>query len=108
MISAKLAIVQVLENNRLGRCYELAGRYVSEHPEAVLVHGKLVNRFGRGHPEIDHAWVEIGDKIFDPVMDKMWPKDLYEQLFNATIYHRYTFKQVLKMSLRHEHWGPWE
>lgn len=101
--------VTLLESNpRLGQCYELAGRYVTDHPDSVLVHGKLVNRFSKGFPEIEHAWVEEGDEIFDPVMDRRFSKDLYEQLFNVTVYHKYTFEEVLKMTLRHKHWGPWK
>jgi hypothetical protein len=95
-------------NSRVGKCYELAGRYVSGHPDSVLIHGKLINPFSKGMSEVEHAWVEEGDEIFDPVMDKRFPKNHYEKLFNVTVYHKYTYEQVLNMTLRHEHWGPWD
>jgi hypothetical protein len=94
-------------NPRVGRCYELAGRYVSENPEATLVHGRLVNPFAKGLKELDHAWVEEGNQIFDPVMDRWWPKDLYKAVFQAKEYQRYSHTDVLNSSLKHEHWGPW-
>lgn len=97
----------ILENTRLGRCYELAGRYVSGHPKAVLVHGKLINPFGKGHKEIEHAWVEEDGEVFDPVMDKIWPEKVYYDLFKVTVYKKYSFQEVLKMIDANEHWGPW-
>jgi hypothetical protein len=96
------------KHSRKGKCYELTGRYVSTHPDSILVHGKLVNPFVKGLPEIEHAWVEIGDKIFDPIMDITWPKQAYESLFHAKPYKKYTQEEVLKITLRTEHWGPWD
>lgn len=96
------------KNSRLGLCYELSGRYVSVHPDAVLVHGRLVNPFMKGHKELDHGWVEEGGEIFDPVMNKRWPKDVYENLFKAKIYKKYTFKEVIQMMDKYLHWGPWD
>lgn len=98
---------------RLGRCYELAGRYVSQKPGAQLVHGHIFNPFnrngeGKGFADIDHAWVEEGNQVFDPVMDKRWPKDVYYGLFQATEQGRFNYEQVLKMMLQHRHWGPWK
>lgn len=97
-----------LKNSRLGKCYELSGKYVSVHPNSVLVHGKLINPFGKGHKELDHAWVEIGNEIWDPVMNKEWPKEAYEGLFKVTIYKKYSYKQVYEMINQHENWGPWD
>lgn len=95
-------------NPRLGLCYELSGRYVSGHPDAVLVHGRLTNPFAAGHPELDHAWVEEGNEILDPVMDKRWPKEAYEGLFKVKVYKKYTFREVIQIINKHEHWGPWD
>ena len=95
-------------NPRLGRCYELSGRHVSGHRSATLIHGKLVNPFAQGHAELEHAWVEDGDEVYDPVMDKTWPKDAYYGLFKATAHKRYSGSEVLQQSLKHQHWGPWD
>jgi len=95
-------------NARVGRCYELSGRYVSEHPAAILVHGHIKNPFNRGVLlEVDHAWVEEGDDVYDPVMDKRWPKIVYDRLFDVQVYKKYTAPEVWKMSLQHGHWGTW-
>lgn len=97
-------------NDRLGKCYELSGKYVMSHAgtNAILVHGKLTNPFAKGHPEMEHAWVEIGKEIFDPVMDKTWPKDVYESLFKVKIYKKYTPKQMYQIIDKTSNWGPWE
>ena len=95
-------------NPRLGLCYKLSGRYVSQHQDAILVHGRLTNPFAVGHPELDHAWVEEGDEILDPVMDKRWPKEVYESLFKTKVYKKYTFREVIQIINKNEHWGPWD
>jgi 8-oxo-dGTP pyrophosphatase MutT (NUDIX family) len=96
------------KNPRVGKCYELSGRYVLEHPKAILVHGRLINPFKRGLTELDHAWVEVGDEIFDPVMDIIWPKNVYEDFFHAKPNKKYSFIEVVKIVDRAENWGPWE
>jgi hypothetical protein len=95
-------------NKRLGRCYELAGRYVSVHPKSILVHGKITNPFAKGLPEVEHAWIEIGNEIFDPVMDLTWPKNVYEDFFKAKIYKKYTYKETMQITDKTGNWGPWE
>ena len=49
----------------------------------------------------------MGDEIFDPVMDKVWPKAVYESLFKTKEEKRYTFQEVLKITLQTGNWGPW-
>jgi hypothetical protein len=92
----------------LGLCYELSGRYVSAHPKSILVHGKITNPFAKGLPEVEHAWVENGNEIFDPVMDMKWPKNVYEDFFKAKIYKKYSFMDTIKITDKTGHWGPWE
>jgi len=101
-------------NPRLGRCYELAGKHVSDgmfipdREKSILVHGRLINPFGVGYPELDHAWVETGDKVYDPVMDQTWDKEAFYALFKPTIHNQYNRKQLHKKIMKHKHWGPWE
>ena len=92
---------------RLGRCYELCGKYVMYHDGWTLVHGKLTNPFESGHPEMEHAWVEKGDEIFDPVMHKIWPKQVYESLFKAKIKKKYSQREVFQITDKTANWGPW-
>ena len=96
------------ENPRLGECYVLSAKYVQIHPKSILVHGKLINPFNKGnYKKLDHAWVEIGDQIFDPVMDHTYPKPVYENLFKVKIYKKYSQKEVFDMILKRKTWGPW-
>lgn len=95
-------------DKRLGRCYELSGRYVIRHHGWTLVHGTLINPFIMGHPKLPHAWCEKGNEILDPVMNKIWPKDVYEGLFKAKIHKKFTQKEVLQLTDKHGNWGPWE
>ena len=97
------------KNPRLGLCYELSGRYVSHHQGSILVHGRLTNPFGAGHKELDHAWVILpNEEVFDPVMDKIWPKGVYEGLFKTKVHKKYTHDEVIRITSHTGHWGPWE
>ena len=66
--------------DRLGRCYELAYKFIKDHPEAKLIHGSI--RGSGEEKRIKHAWCEIGDKVFDGILGKMVPKWLYAEMFN--------------------------
>ena len=94
-------------HDRIGKCYELAGRYVTSNPNSILVHGKLINPYTRGFKELDHAWVEDGGDILDPVMDIKMPKEAYESWFKVKPYKKYTHTEVLKLTLETGNWGPW-
>jgi len=105
--------------DRLGNCYELAGRYVSENG-GELVHGLIHHPFDRANPKGNpHAWVLkpsseqnkgsslSGDIIYDPVLDQELPKEAYEGLYRAKTLKQYPQEEVWKNMLRHKHWGPW-
>ena len=94
----------------LGRCYELAGRYVSTHPDTILVHGKLVNKFTVGMREVEHAWIEEGDEIIDLCQVenlKKLPKAVYEGLFQPVSLKKYSYNDVIRITTHIGHWGPW-
>lgn len=98
-------------NSRLGRCYELAWKVVAYNPqlECRLVHGRLVNPDpARGRlAEVDHAWVEHGDLVFDAVLVRWYLRDDFYTRFQASVYATYTFKQAGAHALRTRHYGPW-
>jgi len=93
--------------DRLGQCYALAGRFVMDHPEYMLVHG-IINgrRFGidKDNP---HAWVEKDNVAYDLVQDQELPKETYYEVFGAVPDKTYTHNEAIKMMLKHEHFGPW-
>jgi hypothetical protein len=90
---------------RLGRCYELAGRFASNNEGAILVHGSIE---GFGKPRIGHAWVEVDGQVWEPASGKMWDPKVFDMFFSPEEEFRYDHEGVLVMSLRSSHWGPWD
>lgn len=101
-------LIKSKTNPRLGLCYVLSGRYVSSHPKSVLVHGELINKFTIGNPKVDHAWVEEGDEIFDPVMNRRFPKAVYEGIFQPVSHKKYSHMDVITITSKTGNWGPWD
>lgn len=98
----------VLDPSRLGRCYELSGRYVSQGTESdmVLVHGSIE---GLGNPRIGHAWVVIpGIGIWEPATNNIWDPEVFQAFFAPVEHHAYTQEEVWTFTLQTEHWGPWD
>lgn len=92
--------------DRLGRCYELAGRYASANERDTLVHGSIQ---GLGNPRIQHAWVALENgNIWEPTTGEYWPKQAFEGLFHPQEDKHYGFEEALKNTLRYKHWGPWD
>ena len=94
---------------RLGQCYVLSGRYVLNNSNAILVHGTIngIRFTGKDFDNL-HAWVEEGDEVFDPVLDKRFPKDMYYEVMNAKSHKKYDQEKMMVIMLREGHWGPWE
>ena len=58
---------------RLGRCYELSGRYLMGTEGTTMVHGTIE---GAGRPPIDHAWVVTKEgKVFEPASNHLYAPD---------------------------------
>jgi hypothetical protein len=93
---------------RLGRCYELADKYVIDHPNSILVHGSICGtQFIRDLKRIGHAWTEENGIAFDPVTEWSMPKESYLQIMNAKEEKRYTYNQASSLMLGTKHFGPW-
>ena len=90
---------------RLGKCYELAGRYALDHPDAVLVHGSIQ---GNGHPRLGHAWVVLASgQRLDLVTEYELPRDAFERFFNAEVDATYTHTELCLQIVDAKTWGPW-
>jgi len=90
---------------RLGKCYELAGGFVLDHRDAVLVHGTIQRD---PHPPNGHAWVELANgHLLDLVTEYELPRDAFERYFNAKPVARYTYKETCQKAVDTGHWGPW-
>ena len=111
-LSHKINLTEAIDKKKLGRCYELSGRYVLDHPNYNLVHGTITRKDGY---TIDHAWTEKNTQmgqynmsmVFDPVMDLELPWDAYERLLGAKVKKKYNATQMSKSMLGAKHWGPW-
>jgi hypothetical protein len=94
--------------NRLGRCYELAGR-VMLHEEGsetfTLVHGIVALGFeGR---RIEHAWIELPDgRVYEPVLDEYVEATAFDSRAAPSECQRYTRMQAARLIAKHT-WGPW-
>lgn len=96
----------VMFEDRLGRCYELAGQYVMSNPGSVLIHGSIQ---GYGNPRIGHAWVIDADgEVFDGTMGTHFEDEMeYEEYANAEGVVSYTHDRMRVEMVRTGHWGPW-
>ena len=94
-----------------GHCYEVAYRFMMDHPKeknAILVHGKVRNVMRGKKKFIDHAWVEIGDQVWDNAFfDVMFPKDAYYRISDARPERKYNLLQACKVSVKHGTYGKW-
>jgi hypothetical protein len=91
---------------RQGRCYELALHAILNEPGAhyfTLVHGRI---FDAMHNRIiPHAWVEVADSCYDPVLNDYFPTSLFMTI--AVAEARYDHGQAQEMFAKHQCWGPW-
>ena len=91
---------------RLGRCYELAGRFAMHNPGTALVHGSIQ---GFGNPRIDHAWVELGGKkIWEPASGKEWDSEIFAAVFKPKPHNWYETKELYAKAGTEGTWGPWD
>lgn len=89
--------------DRLGKCYVLAGRNIYEGWD--LVHGSIQ---GWNHPRIGHAWnIKPDGKVYDPVMDQEFDPDTHRLAFKAEEYGRWDPTEAATMATKEGHWGPW-
>lgn len=100
--------------DRLGRCYEIAGRYARENKGSFLVHGSIGHPGSRlkrepDQPPIGHAWaVDADGEVFEPISGKHFSWDAYRDLFGAVEWIRYPSDDVPLLMLKHRNWGPWD
>jgi hypothetical protein len=90
--------------SRHGRSYEQAWEYLINLPadiDAVLVHGVVGGL-------IYHAWVEIGDSIYDPVLARILAADTYSETVGVVVIEqRYSRFEAVQAATATEHLGPW-
>jgi hypothetical protein len=93
-----------------GDCYQVAGRFVFDNPDATLVHAEcypLIGPYAR--IQFHHAWAERGGVVYDYANGKKIEMDvgLYRILANVQREQRYTPTEVRLNVVKTRHWGPW-
>src|SRR5690242_19499188 len=82
---------------RAKRCYELSYLGLQRAPQWTLVHGCLME-------DVSHAWLELGDLIYDGVFDQFFHKAQYPGQPNRW----YTLRRAQLQMITHGHYGPWD
>ena len=100
--------------NKNGDCFQVAAQTVMKHPEWKLVHAVVHGQGPLEGVEYTHAFAldEKRDVVIDNTQKnkdlRELPAALYWYLGKIEIYKEYTHEEMLKMLLKHEHWGPWD
>ena len=95
-----------------GNCYEVNGRWMIGKNGYKLVHGVAMNQ--KDGKSMGHCWIEKDDLVYDYSNDKelIIHKEIYYEIgqiqFDGHKLYKYNYKDMGKMILKHEHWGPWE
>jgi hypothetical protein len=92
-----------------GKCFQEAEGVVLSSADSgaglLLVHGKCRGPNGE---LIDHAWVEVpGELVYDAVLGRVYPQDVYQGLLQAVAQRRYSAKQVKVLVRTADNHGPW-
>jgi len=111
----KKSVKKIPKKNMRGDCYEISGRYITDHcfmgeKDLLLVHGEVT---GQGAIEgilYGHAWIEKGGLVIDKSngRDLQLPKELYYALGRIEKTFKYNCEEARKKILQYKHWGPWE
>lgn len=104
-----LSCIPKQRHTRDGKCYMLAASFVMANKDWTLVHATLYPRNGKfENKPFPHAFVERGDKVFDPVFNHFYVKDYYYVLHRVTDEKKYTLDEACKMMLKTKNYGAWD
>jgi len=91
-----------------GWCYKYAAQFAMRTPDAILVHGILHPAIGaRAGIPYEHAWVIFGELVFEPILQKFFPRSDYYTAFAAEERVLTPHREVAKTMVAFRHWGPW-
>jgi len=91
---------------RHGNCYKLALLGCLRGGEGwTLVHGETSgpSHFGR----MGHAWLERDGWVYDPVLDRVWPWQIYARFVGAVSIKSYSYSERFRLATETGHCGPW-
>ena len=76
-----------------------------------VVHGKVTDKWKNPPKQIVHAWVEVGDLIFDDqtriTKPDGIPKEVYYDMFQPEVVEEFTAEQALTRCTMSGYEGPW-
>lgn len=121
---------------RLGKCFELSGKFILENPEWTLVHAVISDTVNKTGAQVIHAWCEkenaaidvvINKKdslVYDSVLNEHFPRRLYYALCGIIRYTyndherrlnvpesllvRYTYEEAFELIQETRTYGPWD
>jgi hypothetical protein len=94
--------------DREGNCYEISSLFVLSNDCWLLVHATLYPRSGPfANRAYQHAFVESGDWVYDPIFDTGYPRDMYYAYHRVSEARRYNAEEMKRMLLKTENYGPW-
>lgn len=97
--------IEFIEKWAEHECYKNVNNYMTKHdlPHAKIIHGTVTSENKR----IGHAWILNGNKVIDPTLGKIIPKNDYYRILNAKEDKIYTDIEAMRMSLFTRNHGPW-
>jgi hypothetical protein len=103
-------------NNGDGDCFEVAGKFILENPglPATLVHAMVTGQGKISGIRFSHAWVEIGDVVFDYSNGRriVVRKEQYYKLGKVKKvrgqYAAYDYDQAVEKMRKTLNYGPWD
>lgn len=92
-----------------GDCYEFACNKVVMEPLEpwTLVHGIVIGQGKLAGVKIGHAWLERGDRVYDPYVG-WFDLDDYYKIGQIEYVRRYTADEARQNAMTHRHYGPWD
>ena len=100
----------------LGQCYSFAAKKAIDwfaadrEGEFKLIQGRCTDKWN-GESYL-HAWVEIGDRVFDWqtsfTQPNGVPRDVFYDHYQPEPYREYTAEAAVSVCLKAGHWGPWD
>lgn len=104
-----------------GRCYEYAGKFLDNHPDAVCVQGTYEVAPGW---RSGHAWAELDGLCYDwqthgrtsggrsrfritSTTPPGIPREQYHCSRAVVVHRTLTRDAVARAAVRHGYWGPW-
>jgi hypothetical protein len=91
---------------RAGKGYQLALEgFMNAGEEWTLVHGEANGPLG--HHRMGHVWLERDGWVYDPVLDRIWPWDIYSAFTGAVPTQRYSKEDMWRKCAETHHCGPW-